>query len=193
MKLIFYSMGSGFRDTIMRDTTFTIFNIPYLGMKPRIWKQFQKLRLDHIFYYPKMLKLNLFSLYGQQLPRYRPIIKSFKIFIFGHETLGIWKKFQMLHMMHTLSTPGVKIELIFALWAAVSEIQADFQNCHIRWHETWNVKKVPGGAYYCLKWGEIELIFTLWPTVSEIVLFFKIAIPVFGYGTWILKKVPEVA
>ncbi len=36
--------------------------------------------------------------------------------------------------IHSLSIPGkshVEIEHIFALWAAVSEIMADFQNCHI--------------------------------------------------------------
>ncbi len=41
--------------------------------------------------------------------------------------LGHLSKFHI----YSLSTPGVVIELIFTLGAAVSEIQADFQNCHI--------------------------------------------------------------
>ncbi len=41
--------------------------------------------------------------------------------------LGHLPKFNI----YSLSTPGVEIELIFTLGAAVSEIQADFQNCHI--------------------------------------------------------------
>ena len=35
-----------------------------------------------------------------------------------------------LHI-HTLFTSGVNIELIFALQAAVAEILAEFQNCHV--------------------------------------------------------------
>ena len=34
--------------------------------------------------------------------------------------------------IYSLSTSGVEIELIFTLGAAVSDTQADFQNCHIR-------------------------------------------------------------
>ena len=41
--------------------------------------------------------------------------------------LGHLPKFHI----YSLSTPGVEIELIFTLGAAVSEIRADFQNCHI--------------------------------------------------------------
>ncbi len=37
---------------------------------------------------------------------------------------------------YCLSTPWVEIELIFTLGAAVSEIRADFQNCHL-W--AWNL------------------------------------------------------
>ncbi len=49
--------------------------------------------------------------------------------------LGHWAKFQKLHI-YCLSTQGIDIELIFPQLAAVSEIQADFQNCHI-W--AWNL------------------------------------------------------
>ena len=39
--------------------------------------------------------------------------------------------------MYTLFLPhGIEIELIFALWAMISEIRTDFQNCHI-W--AWNL------------------------------------------------------
>ncbi len=44
--------------------------------------------------------------------------------------LDHWPKFQKLHI-YSLSTPGVEIELIFALRAGVSEIRADFQNWYI--------------------------------------------------------------
>ncbi len=44
--------------------------------------------------------------------------------------LGNWLKCQMLHI-YSRSTPGIKIELIFALQGAVSEIRVSFQNCHI--------------------------------------------------------------
>ncbi len=48
--------------------------------------------------------------------------------------LGHLPMFQKLHI-YSISTSGVEIELIFTLWAAVSQIYADFQNCHI-W--AWN-------------------------------------------------------
>ncbi len=76
---------------------------------------------------------------------------------------------------HTLFLrQGLEIELIFTLLAAVSEIRADFQNCHI--HETWPLAKVPGeAAHTCIQptlflpqGGEIELIFALRAAVSEI-------------------------
>ncbi len=45
--------------------------------------------------------------------------------------LGHLPKFQKLHIF-SISTSGVEIKLIFALRAAVSEIQANFQNCHMK-------------------------------------------------------------
>ena len=67
---------------------------------------------------------------------------------------------------------GVEIELIFALQAAVSEIRADFQNCHIFCgHETWNLKQVLEIAYGSSSYPcgvEIELVFALWAAVSVI-------------------------
>ncbi len=77
-------------------------------------------------FYPMGSKLSLFSLYGERFPRYRTI---FKIAIFGHET---WLLAKVPEVAHTPFLPqGVEIELIFALHAAVSELQADFQNCHL--------------------------------------------------------------
>ena len=56
--------------------------------------------------------------------------------------------------IYSLSTSGVKIELIFSLGAAVSEIWADFQKLHI--------------YPFFPRWGEIEPIFALQAAVSEI-------------------------
>ncbi len=72
------------------------------------------------------MKLSLFLLYGQRFTRYGPI---FKIAIFGHET---WQVAKVPHIDSVYPRgEGGEIELIFTLWAVVSEIQADFQNCHI--------------------------------------------------------------
>ncbi len=61
--------------------------------------------------------------------------------MFGHENWPLANVPEVAHL-HTLSLPhGVEIELIFVLWAAVSEIRADFQNC-IFGHETWLLAKV---------------------------------------------------
>ena len=54
----------------------------------------------------------------------------FKIAIFGHETWPLDKMPEVAHI-HSFYPKGVKIELIFALLAAVSEVQEDFQNYHI--------------------------------------------------------------
>ena len=78
--------------------------------------------------YPRGTKFTLFSLYGQQFPRYGLI---FKIAIFGHETSQVAKVPEVAHVYAHSLPQGVQIELIFALWAAVSDTQADFQNCHI--------------------------------------------------------------
>ncbi len=72
-----------------------------------------------------------------------------------------------LHI-HSLSQ-DVEIEHIFALWAAVSEIMAVFQNCHI-W--AWNLaigQNSRSGTYtlFRTKGLEIELILALWAAVTE--------------------------
>ena len=115
-------------------------------------------------------KLSLFLLYGQRFPTYGLI---FKIAIFGDETWQLAK----VHI-NSLSTPRVKIELIFALRAAVAKIRADFQNCHI-W--TWNLAISQSCTYtlFLLQGVEFELIFALWAAVSDIWTDFKVAI--FGH------------
>ncbi len=103
--------------------------------------------------------------------------------------LGHWPKCQTLHI-YPLSTPGgkVKIDLIFPLQAAVSEIRLIFKIA-IFGHETWSLAKVP----------EVACIVSFYPKGSKLRLFllygqqfpiFKI--PVFGHETWPLAKVPEV-
>ena len=74
--------------------------------------------------------------------------------------LGHGPKFQKLHT-HCISTQGAEIELIFTLRAAVSDIQAYFQNCHIG-HETWQVAKVP----------EVTHILSFYPRGSKFSFFF---------------------
>ena len=96
----------------------------------------------------------------------------------------------------TVSDPdGVKIELIFALQAAVPETWADFQNSYI-W--VWNVatgQRSRSCTYiiFLHQGVEIELIVALWE-VKKFLRYgriFKIAI--FGHETWPFAKVPEVA
>ncbi len=72
-------------------------------------------------------KLSLFLLYGEWFPRYELI---FKIAIFGHETWPLAKVPEVAHLP-TVYPQRVEIQLVLALQAAVSEIRADFQNCHI--------------------------------------------------------------
>ena len=114
----FRFMGSSFQDT----GPFS--KLPYLGMKLGHWQKFQKLHIYSLFY-PRELIFSLFSLYGQWLPRYRPI---FKIAMFGHET---WPLTKDPTAALFLCTPGGRNWAFFAQRAAVSEITADFHNCHI--------------------------------------------------------------
>ena len=77
-------------------------------------------------FYPTGSKLSLcllYTCYRQWFLRYGVI---FKIAIFGHET---WSLTKDPEVTHTYFLPqGGKIELILAIQAAVSKIQADFQN-----------------------------------------------------------------
>ncbi len=91
------------------------------------WPNFQKFHINSLF----TPGVELFSLYEQQFPRYGWI---FNIAIFGHKTWPLTKVPEVAHILSlslSLSTPGVEIELIFAVRAAVSEIRADFPKCHI--------------------------------------------------------------
>ena len=90
---------------------------------------------------------------------------------------------------HTLFLPqGIEIDIIFALRAAVSEVWANFKNCHIG-HETWPLAKVPEVAHipsFYPTGSKLTLFFTLRAAVSDIYgSIFKIAI--FGHGTFWLK------
>ncbi len=84
-------------------------------------------------------------------------------------------------------TQDVEIKHIFALWAAVSEIMADFQNCHI-W--PWNMaigQNSRSGKYilFLTQGLEIELILALRPAVSETLADFQ------NFHIW--AWIPEVA
>ncbi len=65
---------------------------------------------------------------------FRDIGSLFKIATYGHEVFH-WVKIQKLHI-YLFLPQGVEIKLIFTLWAAVSELLADFQHCHIC---AWNL------------------------------------------------------
>ncbi len=85
----------------------------------------------------------------------------FKIAIFGHET---WPLAKVLGLCSVFLPHGVELELIFTLLAAVSQIQADFQNFHVFGHKTWNLKKSPRNCictFFSIPRVQIELIFTL--------------------------------
>ena len=136
--------------------------------------------------YPRGSKSSLFSLYGQRFPKYGPI---FKIAIFGHET---WALAKVSEVVYVLFLPH-RVKIIFAPGAAVSEILADFQNCHI-W--AWNLASGQSSTR-CIysfptlggsKLSSFLLYGQRFPRYGPI---FKIAI--FGHETWQVAKVPEVA
>ena len=84
-------------------------------------------------------------------------------------------------------TQDVEIEHIFAFWAAVSEIMADFQNCHV-W--PWNLaigQNSKSGTYtlFVTQGLEIKLILALRAAVSEILADFQ------NFHIW--AWIPEVA
>ncbi len=109
-------------------------------------------------------KLSLFLLYGPSFPKYGPI---FKIAIFGHETWPLAKVPEVAHILpfyprrctYTLFLPhGIEIEPIFALRAVVSEVWANFQNCHI-WE--WNLAIFSKLPYLGMKLGK-------WPKFQKL-------------------------
>ena len=86
--------------------------------------------------------------------------------------LGHWQKFQKLH---SLSTQGAEIELMFALRAAVSEILTIFLKLPYLGRKLGHWQKFRSCTYTLfLSLGvETELMFTLRAAVSEILAVFQ--------------------
>ncbi len=173
-------MGSGFRDIGQFS------KLPYLGMKLGHPPKCQM--CTYTYFLPKGSKLRLFSLYWQRFPRYRPI---FNIAIFGHET---WALVKMPDVAHIPFLPqGGEIKLIFALRAAVFEIQADFQNCPIF---EWNLATGQNArcctyTLFLPRGSKLSLFLFYGLRFSRYGLILKIAI--FGHETWPLAKMADVA
>ncbi len=75
------------------------------------WPKFQKLHIHVYSFYPRGLKLRLFSVYGQWFLRYGPI---FKIAIFMHET---WQVAKVPEVSHILSFYPIEPKLsLFSLY-----------------------------------------------------------------------------
>ncbi len=178
----FHSTSRGFRDTGQ------ISELPYLGMKLGHWQQIQKLYI--YFLSTPGVKIGLSFTLWAAIFEMRADFQN--CYIFGHETWSLVKVPELAHIASFLPQ-GVKIELTFALWTAVSEIWADFQNCHIG---AWNL--AIGQSSRCctytpfLPQGSNLSLFSLYgyrfPRYRPII---KIAM--FGYETWQLAKVAEVA
>ncbi len=140
-----------------KSCTYTLFlaqggerwNLGYFcstGNGSEIWAHFQNCHIwawnlasdqssrscTYTLFLPQGSKLSIFLLYRQPFPRYRPI---FKIAIFGHETWQVAKVQKVVHIP-SFYPKGSKLSLFLTLRAAVSEIQDNFQNCHI-W--AWNL------------------------------------------------------
>ena len=101
---------------------------------------------------------------------YWTIWADLKTAIFEHETWPVAKVPEAAHIPVLFLPQGVEIELIFALWAAFHEIQADFQTCHI-W--AWNlaIGQSSRSCTYTLflpQGIKIELSFGLQAAASEI-------------------------
>ena len=148
----FRSTGSGFQDTCRFS------KLPYFIMKLGRWQKFQKLHIHSLFMPEGWLILGFFLLYAQQFLRYGPIFKNLP---YLGMKLGYWLKLQKFTYTHVLPfyPRGLKLS-IFTLRAAVSEIWANFQNCHI-W--AWNLDTG--------KSSEVAHIFTFHPMGSKLSLF----------------------
>ncbi len=121
--------------------------------------------------------------------RHGPI---FNIAIYGHETWPSAKGPEVAHIYTLFLAQEVVIEPIFALRAAVSEIRADFQNCHI-WAWSLAIGQSFRSCTYSLflpQGVKIELIFVLRAPVSEIRADFQNC-NIWAW-TWPLAKVPKV-
>ncbi len=107
-----------------------------------------------------------FVLCGQRFPRYG---LTSKLPYLGMKP-GIWKKCRKLHMDH-LSTTRSRNWAYFLLYGQQFPRYGPIFEIAIFGHETWNLKKVPEGAYepsFYPKGLEVELIFALWAAVFEI-------------------------
>ncbi len=125
----FCSMGRGLRD-MGQFSKLPL--LSYLGMKLSHWPKCQKLHIYPLST-PKGRNWAYFCSTGSA---FRDTGRFSKLPYLGMK-LSHWPKCQKLHIYFLSIYPsGVGIELIFVLRAAVSEIEADFQNCHI-W--AWNL------------------------------------------------------
>ncbi len=86
-----------------------------------------------------------------------------KIAILGYETEVLFEKIYRSFIWTLFLPQGVKIELIFALRPAVSEIRADFENYHIwaRSDEMTYDLSTSVWTLFLAQRVEIELIFAL--------------------------------
>ena len=142
-------------------------------MKLGHWPKLQKLHIYIVLsFYPRGLRLRLFSLYGQLFPRYCPI---FKIDIFRHETWPLAKGTEVAHMLFLAQ--GVKIELIFDLHCTWSSFRdtGNFQHCHnlgMKLGHWPKFQKLHIQAVYPGGGGGVKIeltgIFALWAAVSKI-------------------------
>ena len=131
----FCSTGSSFWDTGR------VWKLPYLGMKPGIWKSARSCIWSPSLK-PRGSKLSLFSLYAQRFPRYGPI---FEITIFGHEPWDL-KKGPEVAYGPSFYPRGSKLSL-FSLYGQRFPRYGLIFKITIFGHETWNLKKVPEVAY----------------------------------------------
>ena len=93
-------------------------------------------------FYPRGLKLSLFSLYMQRFPRDRPI---FKIAIFGHETWQVAKVPEVAHGT-SFCPRGLKL-ILFLLYGQQFSRYGTIFKIAMFGYETWQVAKVPEFAH----------------------------------------------
>ncbi len=153
-------MSSGFSDTGRFP------KLPYMGIKSDHQEDFPKLHRYYLNFYPRLSKLSFFLLYEQQFQRYRPIFKICHVWGWNLATGKIPRS--CTYKCSFFLSQGVEIELVFTLWAAVSEIWAAIQIA-IFVDETLPLAKVPTDKNWwherlshanCLSWtdtGQIRI------------------------------------
>ncbi len=126
IELIFFSTGSPFGDMGRFS------KLPYLGMKLSNWTKCQTLHIYPLST-PRGRNSACFSSTGSV---FRDTGWFSKLPYLGMK-LDHWPKCQKFAHILPFYPRGSKLSLFFfTLWAVVSEIRADFQNCHI-WG--WNL------------------------------------------------------